>query len=229
MDQTSSFQGLDAALKEKLWPMYLDYFYHRHEALWTAEAMKKLPVFRDATEMLICGEDLGMVPDAVPKVMRQLGLLSLEVERMPKDANRQFSDPAQAPYLSVITPSTHDMSTVRGWWEEDRDLSRRFFHEILHQPGDAPWFCEPWICRAVLLQHLYSPAMLSIFQLQDLFGIREDWRVEDPSSERVNIPAEPHHYWRYRMHKSLEELNSDKSFQQELKDYLHHSGRLHEA
>ena len=94
---------------------------------------KNFLYLKRATNMLICGEDLGMVPHCVPDVMKQLGILSLEIQRMPKETTREFFHPNDAPYLSVVTPSTHDMSTIRGWWEEDRDRTQRFFNNILGQ------------------------------------------------------------------------------------------------
>jgi 4-alpha-glucanotransferase len=157
--------------------------------------------------------------------MKQLGILSLEIQRMPKALGKEFFHPSDAPYMSVVTPSTHDMSTVRGWWEEDRIKTQRFYNQELGQWGDAPQFCEPWISRAIILQHLYSPAMWSVFQLQDLMGMSESIRREDPHAERVNIPANPKHYWRYRMHLTLEDLLKEKEFNNELRDYLHASGR----
>src|SRR5258707_15836540 len=103
--------------------------------------------------------------------MKQLGLLSLEVQRMPKDLKREFSNPKDAPYLSVVTPSTHDMSTVRGWWEEDRKTTQKFYNHEMGCPGEAPASCESWLNKIIILQHLASPAMWSIFQLQDLLGM----------------------------------------------------------
>lgn len=175
--------------------------------------------------MLVCGEDLGMVPHCVPDVMKQLGILSLEIQRMPKDPNKEFFHPADAPYLSVVTPSTHDMSTIRGWWEEDRGRTQRFFNYVMGQWGDAPFFCEPWINKAIVIQHLYSPAMWSIFQLQDLLGVDGDIRRENPNDERINIPADPKHYWKYRMHLLLEDLIKEKKLNEELKGYVEASGR----
>lgn len=175
--------------------------------------------------MLVCGEDLGMVPDCVPDVMRQLGILSLEIQRMPKQNDCEFFHPADAPYLSVVTPSTHDMSTIRGWWQENMATTQRFYNHILNQSAGAPFYCEPWINRAIVLQHLYSPAMWSIFQLQDLLGMSEALRREKPEEERINIPADPNHYWRYRMHITLEQLLKEKDFNEELKGYLKNSGR----
>ena len=225
IEHTTSFQQLDDATKHKVKELYIDYFYRRQDEFWKKEALHKLPQLKEATEMLICGEDLGMVPHSVPDVMRDLGILSLEIQRMPKDPTIEFFHPRYAPYLSVVTPSTHDMSTLRGWWEENREKTQRFFNTILEMHGEAPYYCEPWINRALVLQHLYSPAMWSIFQLQDILGMSEKLRRADPSEERINQPANPKHYWKYRMHLSLEDLIKEKEFNQELKDYVTHSGR----
>ncbi|RYY53283.1 MAG: 4-alpha-glucanotransferase [Chitinophagaceae bacterium] len=225
MDRTSSFLNLIPHVQEKLKALYINYFFRRQDQFWKKEAMKKLPQLKEATNMLICGEDLGMVPDTVPEVMKQLGILSLEIQRMPKDPNIEFFNPANAPYLSVITPATHDMSTIRGWWEEDREKTQRFFNQELGQWGDAPYFCEAWVNRAIIMQHLYSPAMWSIFQLQDLLGMSEHLRRQDPHQERINDPANPKHYWRYRMHLTLEDLIQQKAFADELQGYIENAGR----
>jgi 4-alpha-glucanotransferase len=225
LDQTSSFRHLPPQVKEKIWALYIDYFYRRQNDFWKKESLKKLPRLKAVTNMLVCGEDLGMVPDTVPGVMKQLGILSLEIQRMPKQQDITFFNPANAPYLSVVTPSTHDMSTIRGWWQENRALTQQFYNTELGQSGEAPYFCEPWINRAIVLQHLYSPAMWSIFQLQDILGMSAELRRENPEDERINVPANPQHYWRYRMHISLEQLIKERGFNDELKGYVQHSGR----
>ncbi|MBX2923000.1 MAG: 4-alpha-glucanotransferase [Chitinophagaceae bacterium] len=225
MEKTSNFRFLGAHEQYHFMQLYIDYFYRRQDALWARQAMHILPALKKATHMLVCGEDLGMVPDCVPEIMRQLGLLSLEIQRMPKQPGVEFFKPEQAPYLSVITPSTHDMSTIRGWWEEDRGKTQRFFNHEMQHPGLAPFYCESWIDKAVIIQHLYSPAMWSIFQLQDLMGIDNKIRRENPVDERINVPAIPRHYWRYRMHITLEQLLKEKDFNNELTSYIHSSGR----
>lgn len=225
MDSTTSFRYLEWHTQQQLKDLYINYFYGRQDSFWQHEAMNKLPALKRATNMLIFGEDLGMVPGSVPDVMRQLGILSLEVQRMPKNPNREFFYPAEAPYLSVVTPSTHDMSTIRGWWEEDRNVTQRFYNQALGQWGEAPLFCEPWINKAVVLQHLHSPAQWAIFQLQDIMGMSEQFRRENPHDERINIPAEPHHYWRYRMHLTLEELGKEKTFNSDFRQEVQAAGR----
>ncbi|HQW44374.1 MAG TPA: 4-alpha-glucanotransferase [Chitinophagaceae bacterium] len=225
MEKTTSFRHLLPHLQEKLKALYINYFYRRQDDFWFKEAMHKLPKLKASTNMLVCGEDLGMVPHCVPDVMNQLGILSLEIQRMPKDPKKEFFHPNDAPYMSVITPSTHDMSTIRGWWEENREKTQLFYNQVLGQWGDAPYYCESWINRAVVLQHLYSPAMWSIFQMQDILGMSETLRRENPHEERINNPANPKHYWQYRMHIPLEDLIKEKEFNEELSGYIKHSGR----
>ncbi len=225
MEETPSFRHLPALVQSRLKELYVDYFFRRQDVLWKGEALEKLLALKRATNMLICGEDLGMVPDCVPGTMRQLGLLSLEIQRMPKRIGQEFSRPAEAPYLSVVTPSTHDMSTIRGWWEEDAKFSQKFYNQELGQPGIAPRTCEPRIAEAILRQHLESPAMWSIFMLQDLLGMDGSLRRPDVASERINVPAVNGFYWRYRMHLTLEKLQAAEAFNQRLKALVQGSGR----
>ncbi len=225
MEDTYSFKHLDPHSQEELKKLYIDYFYHRQDEMWRKEAMKKLPGLKRNTNMLVCGEDLGMVPHCVPEVMEQLGILSLEIQRMPKKTGIEFFHPKDAPYLSVVTPSSHDMSTIRGWWEEDAFKTKRFYNMMLNHDGEAPEYCEPWINKEIVVQHLYSPAMWCVFQLQDLMGMNAAIRREDPREERINNPSEPEHYWNYRMHINLEDLLKKTDFNEELKSYVHASGR----
>lgn len=225
MEQTSSFLNLDVHSQQKLKDIYINYFFRRQDEFWKKEAMHKLPGLKRSTNMLICGEDLGMVPHCVPDVMKQLGILSLEIQRMPKQTGAEFFHPKDAPYMSVVTPSTHDMSTIRGWWEEDKAKTQRFYNTILGHGGSAPFYCEPGINKEIVLQHLQSPAMWNIFQLQDILGMHETLRRENPAEERINIPADPDHFWSYRMHITLEELLKEKDFNEELKGYVEVTGR----
>ena len=225
MENTTSFRDLDDYSKQKLKELYVDYFFRRQDDFWRKQAMQKLPELKRSTDMLVCGEDLGMVPDCVPDVMRQLGMLSLEIQRMPKQTRLVFFHPHDAPYLSVVTPSTHDMSTIRGWWEEDPAKTQQFYNNMLGHYGAAPFYCEPYLNKEIVLQHIYSPAMWSIFQLQDILGSSATLRRNNPNDERINIPSDPKHYWRYRMHLTLENLIEQSTFNQELKKDIQASGR----
>ena len=223
--KTLSFQYLDQHVQHQLEELYFEYFFNRQEKIWREEAIEKLPALKKCTKMLVCGEDLGMVPKSVPEIMSYLGFLSMEVQRMPKQSNVQFFDPQYAPYLSVVTPSTHDMSTIREWWLENKSATQRFYNEQLWQHGSAPDNATPQIVKAIVLQHLSSPAMWSVFQLQDLFAMNESMRINNPYDERINIPGDAKHYWRFRIHKPLEEIVNDDIFNEDLKYCIKSSGR----
>ena len=206
--------------------LYIDFFYRRHNEFWKHNAMDKLSALLGSTNMLACGEDLGMIPACVPEVMQRLNILSLEIQRMPKDPAQTFADPARYPYGCVCTTSTHDMSPIRAWWEEDRALSQRFYNEVLGCGGAAPYFCEPWVCRRIVEQHLWSPAMLVILPLQDWLSISPELRYKgNPADERINVPAIPRYHWDYRMHLSLEELLAAKDFNTDVATLVKSSGR----
>jgi len=225
MDSLRTFQDLDDYTKDKLKELYIDYFYRRQDAFWYQSGMDKLPAMKRATNMLICGEDLGMMTPCVTSVMNELGILSLEVQRAPKTNTYEFAHPNYAPYLSVVTPSTHDMSTIRGWWEEDRGVTQRFYQSQLGHWGAAPYFCDWWICRDIVLQHLYSPAMWAIFQMQDLLGISDENRRQNPHDERINVPSNSKNSWRFRLHIDMEDLLEKDDFNGELNHFIKQSGR----
>lgn len=225
MEKTSSFQELPDADKATLKRLYVDYFFKRQEGLWREKAMSKLPVMKGATNMLVCGEDLGMVPDCVSGVMSELSLLSLRVQRMPADPKQEFGNPAEYDYFSVCTTSSHDTSTLRGWWEEDAEVTQSFYNTILLKPGAAPATCEPDLAWSVLEQHLYCESMWAVFPIQDWLAIDAGLRNPDAAAERINEPANPMHYWRWRLHLSLDELNAADDFNANVRALVRDSGR----
>ena len=222
---TYAYQALDPWQRDSFNRLYDDFFYRRHNQFWKDSALRKLPMLLSATQMLACGEDLGMIPDSVPETMRQLQILSLEIQRMPKSLGELFADPARYPFFSVCTTSTHDMNPLRAWWEENYELSARFYHEVLGIEGDAPRVCEPWICRRIVDMHLASPAMLAILPLQDWLATDSALRSPHPEKERINIPAAPRYYWRYRMHLTLENLLRQDEFNATLREMIAGCGR----
>ena len=205
--------------------LYNDFFYHRHNDFWYGKAMWKLPPLIDSTGMLCCAEDLGMIPACVPEVMKRLEILSLEIQRMPKDPNLEFGDTWRYPYYSICTTSTHDMGGIRSWWESNREITQHFYNNALHEGGEAPYFAEPWICKKILDLQLKSPSMFCIIPLADWLSADGDLRRENPHEEQINEPANPTHYWRYRMHISTEELMKQNNFNSQLKEMIKSSAR----
>ncbi len=206
--------------------LYNDYFYRRNNQFWYQEAMKKLPKLVQATRMLVCAEDLGMVPDCVPWVMDELKILSLELQSMPKDPSVKFGHLSRNPYRSVCTISSHDMPTLRMWWDENIQRTQEYYNTMLYRQGSAPHPLPGWLASDIISRHLTSPSMLCILSIQDWLATDEALRLPDADAERINIPANPKHYWRYRMHLNIEDLAANKRFVQNITEMISQSGRV---
>ena len=205
--------------------LYNDYFYRRNNQFWYEEAMKKLPKLVQATRMLVCAEDLGMVPDCVPWVMNELKILSLELQSMPKDPSVKFGHLSRNPYRSVCTISSHDMPTLRQWWDENIQRTQEYYNTMLYRQGPAPHPLPGWLAQDIISRHLTSPSMLCVLSIQDWLAINEHLRLPDANAERINIPANPKHYWRYRMHLSIEDLAANREFMDSVTELVAQSGR----
>ena len=205
--------------------LYNDYYYRRNNQFWYREAMKKLPKLVQATRMLVCAEDLGMVPDCVQWVMNELRILSLELQSMPKDPRVQFGYLSRNPYRSVCTISSHDTPTLRMWWDENTERTQTYYNMMLQRSGNAPHPLPAWLAREIIKEHLDSPSMVCVIALQDWLAIDEHLRLEDANAERVNIPANPKHYWRYRMHLNIEEMLGCEGFTRNIQDLIEQTDR----
>ncbi|MCD8291762.1 MAG: 4-alpha-glucanotransferase [Prevotella sp.] len=205
--------------------IYNDYFYHRNNNFWYREAMNKLPKLINATRMLVCAEDLGMVPACVSWVMNELKILSLELQSMPKDSHIRFGILANNPYRSVCTISSHDTPTLRQWWDENYERTQDYYNSSLHKYGMTEHPLPGWLAKEIIAKHLACPSMLCILSIQDWLSIDENLRLADANAERINIPANPHHYWRYRMHLNIEDLINNKGYIKNVSNLISENGR----
>ena len=205
--------------------LYNDYYYHRNNQFWYREAMKKLPKLVQATRMLVCAEDLGMVPDCVPWVMDELKILSLELQSMPKSPTMRFGDLNSYPYRSVCTISSHDMPTLRQWWDEDYSRTQDYYNTMLGRQDAAPHPLPGELAKEIIARHLDSPSMLCILSIQDWLAMDEQLRLPDADAERINIPANPKHYWRYRIHLNIEDMIANTALTDTISTLIRQAGR----
>jgi 4-alpha-glucanotransferase len=222
---TSHYRRLNPAQREAFDALAVDFFHHRHAAQWEEQGRRLLPAIVSATDLLACGEDLGMVPDVVPEVMNDIGILSLEIERMPKRLGDWFADPAEAPYLSVVSPGTHDTATLRQWWEAHPDLRARYWGAILGRDGEPSPAATPELITAIIERQLASPAMLCIIPIADLLAADPELRGEDAAGERINDPADRDNKWQYRMERSVDDLVAAADFGESLRSMIRRAAR----
>jgi len=207
--------------------LYYDYYFHRQESLWRQNALKTLPALLNSSDMLACGEDLGLIPSCVHPVMQELGLIGLRIQRMPSEPGLDFGIPSQYPYMTVCAPSCHDCSTLRAWWEEDEERRCQFYKTMMGSERLPPSQCVPEIAYFILRQHVEAPSMWAIFPLQDLLAVKEEYTTRPAAEETINNPTNPKHYWRFRVHVTLESLMKDKELKTTIKDLIRGSGRAY--
>ncbi|PZP49776.1 MAG: hypothetical protein DI598_07065 [Pseudopedobacter saltans] len=224
--ETSSYAHLDDWEKKQLYYLYLNYYFERQNDFWKKIGYKQLSAITSATDMMICGEDLGMVPHTVPIVMDQLGVLGLKVQRMASDISTHFTNPLHVGFLNIVTPTTHDMPPIRNWWNgESVTIKELFYKTQLLDKGLTPAICDEYIVSQVVFNHLQSPALWSVFLIQDILAM--DNTTANPLLEEdiINRPEVAHFYWRYRMHLSVEKLLKEERLNGKIKNLLQLSSR----
>ena len=202
LQKTKVYQALSDDQKQAIDRIYEDFYYHRHNEFWKQKALEKLPALVNATKMIACGEDLGMIPACVPEVMLQLGIMSLEVQRMPKVFGHQFVQMEDLRENCVYTTGTHDMPTLRGWLEEDRVRTRQFLDSL--DLDDRKVTAKT--IKKVMEKHLDSPSKWNIYPLQDLLDRDEKNWSPNAKDDQINVPANAKNQWRWRMRMPLEKL-----------------------
>ncbi len=191
------------------------------ELLWEKTGRHLLSFMEEETEMLICAEDLGVVPQCVPKVLEELGILGLKICFWTRDYDNPeapFISPRKYPHVSVAMLSAHDTVTMRQWWEEQADESTKtafakaFFENTESKIADRTAY-SPDLALLVNSAFLQAGSRLCVFQIQELFSLTDTYRSTDPGSERINVPGTvtPEN-WSYRIPVPLEELAEDEYF-----------------
>ena len=219
------FDALTAEEKDAFMRLYNNYYYQRHNFFWGAEAMRKLTNVFGATNMLCCGEDLGMLPDCVGHVLDQLRILTLEIQSMPKQSGFEFAHLEGNPYRSVATISTHDMSPLRMWWNESPERTQRYYVSMLQKQGRAPEQLPAHLAEEIIARHLYCPSMLCMLSIQDWLAMDGELRSKSPREERINVPSDPYNRWKYRMHITIEDLLEADKYNNKVKTMIQRSKR----
>ena len=202
LQKTKVYHALSEEQKQAIDAIYEDFYFHRHNEFWKKKALEKLPALINATKMVACGEDLGMIPACVPEVMQELGIMSLEVQRMPKIFGHQFVQTEDLPENCVYTTGTHDMPTLRGWLAEDRVRTRQFLDSL--DLDDRKVTAKT--LKKVMDKHLDSPSKWNIYPLQDMLDRDEKNWSPNPVDDQINVPANAKNQWKWRMKVNLETL-----------------------
>ena len=219
------YEALSVEDKDAFMRLYNNYFYQRHSFFWGQQALRRLPAVLKDCRILICGEDLGMLPDCVEPVLDQLRILTLEIQQMPKRQGFEFAHLDANPIRSVCTISTHDMSPLRLWWQESPERRQRFYVTMLQKEGRAPEQLPAHLAEEIIARHLYCPSMLCLLSLQDWLAMDGELRSKHPQDERINTPSDPYNRWQWRMHLTIEELIAAERYNNKVKTMITRSKR----
>ncbi len=147
-------------------------------------------VQEEARGKLAVGEDLGVIPNYVRRMLIDLKIPGYKVLRWEREDNGYYREPRNYPIVSLATTSTHDTETVRGWWETENPSERAHIWEMISaQKTDtgAPWNLDTQ--RAILRRVLASASAITMFSWQDIIG----------TLDRVNTPGTVgENNWTYR-------------------------------
>ena len=219
------FEALSGEEKDAFLRLYNNYFYQRHSFFWGQQALRRLPAVLKDCRMLVCAEDLGMLPDCVEPVLDQLRILTLEIQQMPKQQGFEFAHLDANPMRSVATISTHDMSPLRLWWQESPERRQRYYVTMLQKEGRAPEQLPAHLAEEIIARHLYCPSMLCILSIQDWLSMDMELRSKHPQEERINVPSDPYNRWQYRMHLTIEELLQATKYNNKVRTMIQRSKR----
>ena len=220
------YEILSSEEKDAFMRLYNSYYYERHNDFWAARAEHLLSSLFSETRMLICAEDLGMLPACVAQVLDRLRILTLEIQSMPKQPGYEFTHLETNPYRSVCTLSTHDMPPLRLWWEENIGRAQRYYATILQRMGKAPLQLPAHIAEQIIARQMYSPSMLCVLAVQDWLSMDGELRDKSAAEERINAPYDVYNQWKYRMRSTLEQLKAANKTNTKIRTMAVHSKRL---
>ncbi|MDD6393916.1 MAG: 4-alpha-glucanotransferase [Prevotella sp.] len=206
--------------------IYNNYYGDRHQYLWKNNGEHTLLNILEDSKMLVCAEDMGYRPHGMDEVIEKLRILSTEVQTLPKNDYYEFGHTEAYPYRSIATTGTHDMPSLRVWWEEDKARVQRYYATRLHKEGIAPKSLPPRLAEEIIARHMYSPSMLCMICMQDWLAMDSILREDNVQCERINNPNDCFNKWDYRMGTTIDALLSSGTFNGKIKEMVARSKRL---
>ena len=208
--ESKAYKTLSAEEKNNLEAL-LEKRSKKSEKIWAQHGTKLLSVLVESSDMLPCAEDLGAVPACVPRVLSKLKILGLRVIRWHRKWDKEgqpYVPFDEYPQLSVCTPSVHDSSTIREWWEHEADQMQ--FSGFIGVPS-LPAKYNPGTAKIILSKTASSRSRFRVFQIQDLLHLSAKWYSNDPAQERINVPGTSNEFnWTYRLPAQIEEIAKDR-------------------
>lgn len=206
MTDSTVFKSLPERDAQVLYKLFVDFYYRTNIGLWHEHGHRKLAILA-SSQMQLFGYDLGVTLNDEEKALHRVGICSFHVQRIPRESTTRFDLPSQFPYLSVCTPTPHDMQHLSLWWKNEQADVQQFYHQILKMDGSAPFRLNPKIAEGILKLHLNSNSMWCLHVFEDLFSLSDEEPIGKlaENSKWINDPSK-HNQWSYRINIDLEDL-----------------------
>ena len=229
-ENSTAWKTLSGEEQEKLRKLFEE-IEVKENKLWEKQATPPLSAIVHASDMIPCAEDLGVNLPVMPEVLKKLDILSLKVIRW----TRQWDKPGQPyipftdyPELSVATTSVHDSSTLRQWWNQEKDSVWAFINSVeCENKPDGNSAFTPEIAEFILRSLASCKSALLINPLQDYLFLEHSFYLENEDDERINIPGSVNTFnWTYRIPVTIEEMSGNKGLLNKIKTIVEtHDGQ----
>ena len=195
------------------------YYLPVDEKEWLSQGDKIMRMLLSSSSMLPIGEDLGNVPPEVRLKLRELDVPGTKVYRWERRWNTDRSYIPVEEYIpeSMTTVSTHDSSTLSGWWQDDGE-------EVISFCQFKGWEYVPEFSFEKRFEILHdshrSGSLFHINLLQEYLNLFPELSWADPDAERINIPGVVlERNWTYRFRPTIEEIISHKKLKSIMKAF----------
>jgi len=222
MTDSTVFRSLPERDAQVLYKLFVDFYYRINLQLWHEQGQHKLSVLASSS-MQFFGYDLGASLNDEEKILHRVGICSYRVQRVPRESIQRFDGTNNFPYMSVCSPTPHDLPHLTLWWRQEQADAQLFYHQFLKKGDVAPLILTPDIASGIIQLHLSSDSMWCMFVFDDLLSIESEFDsvisnlwINDPSCDNK---------FRYRMKLSLNDLLAHKEWIKNLSKLIENSHR----
>ena len=233
--ETKAWNTLEHWEKEILSGMFNE-SEQKQERLWEEQAEKIFSALISESDMVPCGEDLGVYIPCMERVLDKCGILGLKVIRWCRKwekLNQPFASLKSYRRLSIVTTSVHDSSTMREWYNEeikrlnmpaDQIRPQNFFEQsdidAFGVDSSKIHFTEsfcPQTAQLLLETFAKTSGAWFINPLQDWLYLDAKYYDSDQKSERINVPGSVTSFnWTWRMPVYVEELSENQNLTEKI-------------
>jgi 4-alpha-glucanotransferase len=189
----------------------------KNPSMWGIQGHDHLEMLLHASQMLPIAEDLGLIPKVTYTTIKKLGICGTKVMRWQKHFGR-YLKLSKYEKLSVTTLSTHDITLLGQWWEDNKKEAKKLskFYQCKHTKT-----LTSSVRKKILIGAHSTSSLFHINLLQEYLALYPDLVYTNPEDERINIPGTiSATNWSYRTKPYLEDIIHNNHLTKDIKEIL---------